>query len=338
MFRFVALLSLTALVGTGAALAQTDLGEDFTGAWGSFTSIDTAAANSETPRTPLQNADNRSLGTWGGFWPPAGTGGTAGLFLNNSTAFGADDGSSFRASPAVGAGFLTFPAYTGAEAGAYAYTATFASMDLSGDARIQFDTTLVQTLDSPASVEVRLMLRVPSSPSPPPIAWIISEPISLAGANFTPSFFQNPANWRTPEPGSPEVAAVSVRPEALAWWAFSVPDSALVPLAGGDEAAGAPVGGVIPPAVVSAFLLPQVTGFGIFLETDLTDSGGPPLGQGLWVDAIHLRDEASVLAVPADQIIDYLLGRANPTDLIGYDRNGDLVIDVADAVWSLLRP
>ncbi len=295
MIRTVTFMSVAALALAlaGPVLAQTDLGEDFTGTWGSYSSIDTAAVGSETPQTPVSDANNQSVGTWGGYWPVAGTGGTAGLFLNNSTGFGADAGSIYRAAAGVGAGFLCFPAYTGSEAGAYAYTATFATVELDSDARIEFDATLTQTLSDPASLAVRLVLRVPNNPPTPPVAWIISEPISLAGIDTTPSFITNPASWKSPDGSPGNVPAISVRPDTLAWSAFSVPDATLVPIAASDEAAGVPAGPPIPGAVVAAFLLPNVTGFGIYLDTDITDDGSSPMGQGLWIDAIHLRDAIS---------------------------------------------
>ncbi len=286
MTRITGLTAAFALMA-GAASGQVDRGEDFTGAWGSASALDRGNAGSNGPRTPTLDADNQSFGTWDGHY--TGTVG-AGIFMNNSTGFGADNGSEFRSFPGVGAGFLAIGVNdTGNEAGTYGYSAPFATVDLSGDARIQFDCTLTGLTTPPGGVDLRVMLRVPNNPPTPPEAWIISEPINLAGVGVTPSLITNPANWATPNIASPDVAAVSVRPDTLDWLSFSVADTDLVPIDASTEFAGSP--GAMLPGFVVPLVLPQVTGFGIYLESNPSAPAG---NNSIWIDAIHLRDAISV--------------------------------------------
>lgn len=286
MRLMITLLSVAALL-TMAVHAQVDLGEDFNGSWGSANDLD-IPTGSKTILTPQQDADNQSLGDWTGFTPADDNS----LYLNNSTSFGADGGSGYRALTAdVASGFLVFGATASDETGAYAYTGPFGPIDLSGDARIEFDSTITGLNEAPSAIAIRLMLRVPNSPSPPSEAWIISEPVSLDSVAVTPSIFAKPANWASPRlSGVGSTPAISVRPDELSWQAFSVPDAELVPLSTSPEQAGVPVGGEIPSFVISGAILPTVTGVGIHFDSDISAGS---FG-GVWIDALHLRDAVSI--------------------------------------------
>lgn len=286
MKRLMTAVTALALSLAAGATAQIDLGEDFNGTWGSAADLDTPTASQEI-RTPISDADNQSLGDWTGYTPAEDNS----LYLNNSTGSGADGGSGFRALTAdVASGFLVFGATASDETGAYAYTGPIGPIAISGESRIQFDATLTQLNEAPGDISLRLMLRVPNSPGPP-TAWIISEAISLASVDTTASVFIKPANWQSSRlNGVGQTAAITVRPDTLTWQGFSVPDSQLVPLNASPEQAGAPVGGTIPGFVVDGILLPNVTGVGIYLDSDISSVG---FG-GVWIDALHLRDEESV--------------------------------------------
>lgn len=279
------LASAFALAPSLAAAAQIDAsGEDFSGDWGAFfTPIDTAGTT-EAPQTPTSDADNRSLGTWGGYYPVAGPS-QGGLFLGDDELpnFIPTTGSLFGVNNpgTVGDGFLFFGAYPAAggpgenETGGYAYTAFPSNpLDLSGTGRVQFD-VLNGTVQTSDSVHLRLLLRLGTS-SP---QWVLSERFPITGAEQ--AVLSSP-----PADGSlfSDDAIIDVRPSLLSWTLVTGPaDATLVPVAPGGEEPLVLGGSALAPD------LSQVTGFGIEIDDDI--ARGDAYGVG--VDAIRLLENSS---------------------------------------------